>query len=216
MADAKITALTECTDPQSTDILPIVDDPAGTPVTKKVTVANLVPAASDTVAGKIELATQAEVDTGTDTTRAVTPATLASTNCKITAAPASDHAASGVTLTLTAAAAVNIGDLCYINSSGKAALVDADAIASCLGIVMATASISADAAGTFLLMGVVRDDTWNWTIGGAIYASTTGTTGNTLTQTAPSGASDVIEIVGVAITADVMIFLPNLVTVEHA
>jgi hypothetical protein len=35
------------------------------------------PAASDTVAGKVELATTAEIDTGTDTTRAITPAGLA-------------------------------------------------------------------------------------------------------------------------------------------
>lgn len=35
------------------------------------------PAATTTVAGKVELATQAEVDTGTDADRAVTPATLA-------------------------------------------------------------------------------------------------------------------------------------------
>jgi hypothetical protein len=37
----------------------------------------IVPAASETVQGKIELATQAEVNAGTDTARAVTPATLA-------------------------------------------------------------------------------------------------------------------------------------------
>lgn len=37
MADAKITALTAETAPVSTDILPMVDDPGGTPVTKKVT-----------------------------------------------------------------------------------------------------------------------------------------------------------------------------------
>lgn len=34
-----------------------------------------VPAASETAAGKVELATQAEVNTGTDTTRVITPAT---------------------------------------------------------------------------------------------------------------------------------------------
>ena len=37
----------------------------------------VAPPASDTVAGIVELATQAEVDAGTDTTRAITPATLA-------------------------------------------------------------------------------------------------------------------------------------------
>src|SRR3990172_5955184 len=41
MADAKITALTENTTPVSTDIVPMVDDPAGTPLTQKVTIANL-------------------------------------------------------------------------------------------------------------------------------------------------------------------------------
>jgi hypothetical protein len=42
MANSKITALTETTTPLLTDILPIVTDPAGTPVTKKVTTANIL------------------------------------------------------------------------------------------------------------------------------------------------------------------------------
>lgn len=43
MSDQKITALTElAATPDDADILPIVDDVAGTPVTKKITVANLL------------------------------------------------------------------------------------------------------------------------------------------------------------------------------
>ena len=42
MADAKITALTELTSVDSADLLAIVDDPSGTPITKKITKANLV------------------------------------------------------------------------------------------------------------------------------------------------------------------------------
>ena len=42
MADVKITELSALTAPVTTDVLPIVSDPAGTPVTKKVTVANLL------------------------------------------------------------------------------------------------------------------------------------------------------------------------------
>lgn len=42
MADTKITGLPALTAPIVTDILPIVDDPAGTPITSKVTVANLI------------------------------------------------------------------------------------------------------------------------------------------------------------------------------
>lgn len=41
MADTKITALTEMTTPVDTDLVPVVDDPAGTPLTQKLTFANL-------------------------------------------------------------------------------------------------------------------------------------------------------------------------------
>lgn len=44
MADTKISALSALTAVDPDDLVPIVDDPAGTPVTKKITVANLVPA----------------------------------------------------------------------------------------------------------------------------------------------------------------------------
>ena len=43
MADVKITGLTELTRVASGDILEIVDDPGGVPLSRKITVANLVP-----------------------------------------------------------------------------------------------------------------------------------------------------------------------------
>lgn len=43
MADTKITGLTANTAPLITDILPMVDDPGGTPATQKITIANLIP-----------------------------------------------------------------------------------------------------------------------------------------------------------------------------
>lgn len=45
-----------------------------------------IPDATDTVKGKVELATSAEVITGTDTTRAITPSGLAATTYKVTVA----------------------------------------------------------------------------------------------------------------------------------
>jgi hypothetical protein len=42
VANAKITALTSVTTLASADVFPVVDDPAGSPVTKKVTFGNLV------------------------------------------------------------------------------------------------------------------------------------------------------------------------------
>lgn len=38
---AKITELTALTTPANSDVIPIVDDPSGSPATKKITVANL-------------------------------------------------------------------------------------------------------------------------------------------------------------------------------
>ena len=43
MVDSKITDLSENTDPQDDDLLLIVDDPGGSPVDEKITLANLAP-----------------------------------------------------------------------------------------------------------------------------------------------------------------------------
>ena len=42
MADSKISDLTELTTVDNADLIAIIDDPSGTPVTKKITKANLV------------------------------------------------------------------------------------------------------------------------------------------------------------------------------
>lgn len=135
----------------------------------------------------------------------------------ITAAPGSDHASTGVYISLSANEAQAFGDVCYINVDGQAQLVDADAAATANAVVMcADATIALDATGTYLMYGVARDDTWAWTVGGKIYITTTGTTANTLSQTAPTGAADIVQCVGVATHADRMMFMPNLVQVELA
>ncbi|NCX94332.1 MAG: hypothetical protein EBX40_06630 [Gammaproteobacteria bacterium] len=74
----KLTDRTELTSIASGDIIHVVDvsdttDSAGG-TSKKITQDNLIPDASATVKGKVELATSAETITGTDATRAVTPA----------------------------------------------------------------------------------------------------------------------------------------------
>ena len=49
MADTKITALTEDTAPLTTDLVMTVDDPGGSPVNKKVTIANLLRTKADAI-----------------------------------------------------------------------------------------------------------------------------------------------------------------------
>lgn len=134
----------------------------------------------------------------------------------ITAAPGSDLTYTGPRISLKAHQNVAFGDLCYINSDGEATLVDADAIGTVGAFAIAVATILADASGYFALPGaLLRNDAWNWTVGGRIYASTTGTTTNTLTQTPPSGTDDAIQIVGVATHADRMFFYPQLLMYTH-
>lgn len=50
MADSKISDLTALTTPESNDLLAIVDDPSGSPITKKITKRNLSKIAFDSTA----------------------------------------------------------------------------------------------------------------------------------------------------------------------
>lgn len=125
--------------------------------------------------------------------------------------PDSDHTFSGPSVSMTAGEDLAFPEVVYCKSDGKMGKADADAAATAPVVAMASATIANNAAGVFILPGsFVRDDTWNWTIGGLIYLSTTA---GELTQTAPSGTDDVVQIVGWAYTADVMFFYPQLVTV---
>jgi len=125
---------------------------------------------------------------------------------------------SGILIRLVANETQAIGDACYINSSGNAQIAKADVIANAnVFVVCADASISASATGNYLLWGLVRNDSSpSWTVGsptGLIYLSTTGTTTNTLTQTAPTSAANVVQVLGVALTTHIWLF-KELTTVE--
>lgn len=134
----------------------------------------------------------------------------------LTAAPGADHTAYGVKITLTASENQAFGDVCYIASDGEATIADADALATADGLFMCLETVTTGSSASYLMFGIARDDTWTWTVGGLIYLSTTGTTGNTMTQTAPSGAADIVQILGKATHADRMYFRPELVTIELA
>jgi len=131
---------------------------------------------------------------------------------RIDPTPDSDHTGHGEIWPMTAGEDLVFGDACYVKSDGKLWKGDADAIATANVLFLALATISADAEGDFLHRGVARDDSWDWTVGGQIYLSCTA---GALTQTAPSGTDDVIQILGIATHADRMIWAPTLVQVEH-
>jgi hypothetical protein len=126
-------------------------------------------------------------------------------------APASDHNTAGVLTSYTAGESLVFGDFCYVKVDGKLWKADADAAATLPIVAMAAATIAGDAAGNFLTYGWARDDTWAWTVGGIVYASTTA---GALTQTQPSGNGDQVQAVGVATHADRIFFSPALTVVE--
>ncbi len=115
-----------------------------------------------------------------------------------------DHTYSGNSFEGTAGETLALFNLVYLKSDGKYWKADADAASTMPGVAMASGVIAADAVGVFVApVSYVRDDSWAWTVGGALYAS--GTAGG-LTET----AGTVPEIVGYAVTADVIFFFPLL------
>lgn len=124
------------------------------------------------------------------------------------AIPGADHTWTGETITATAGENLTIGQVAYQKSDGKFWKTDADAVATAKGLLlMATASISADASGVFLKCGFLRDDDFAWTIGAELFLDTA--TAGGMTETAPSGTDDVVRLVGYAWTADIVRFDPD-------
>lgn len=137
-------------------------------------------------------------------------------NTSVVGAPSANQS-SGMIVGLTSAQTQAIGDVCTIDSTGKATLAKADAIANASAVLIATGAVSGSGANTYLLVGILRlNASASWTKGGLIYLSATGTTGNTMTQTAPSGANNVIQVLGIALDVGTILFNPSLVQVEHA
>lgn len=133
------------------------------------------------------------------------------------ATPDSDHTGSGTKATFTNGngGSVNFGDVCFIQTDGDLEFADADGVSTMPGFVMALATITATSAGEWLVQGFARDASWSWTIGGEIFISLTATTGNTLTQTAPSASGDIVQIVGIATSATEMYFYGDFSTATN-
>jgi len=130
------------------------------------------------------------------------------------ALPDKDHSGNGLkTNHINAGATITFGQVLYLASDGEWALADADASSTCQGLISIALEGGTDGnALNVLLNGFMRDDSWNWTAGGLIYASTTA---GGLTQTAPSGTDDVVKIVGLALTPDIIYFHPEITVVVH-
>lgn len=121
---------------------------------------------------------------------------------------------SGIKGTFTAGENLVFGEIAYLKAAdGKMWKTDADAEATTKPfIAMALGSISADASGSFLLIGFIREDDWDWTVGAPLFIGAT--TAGGMTSTAPSTAGQFVRCVGQAISADQIWFKPDNCWVE--
>lgn len=130
-----------------------------------------------------------------------------------------DHGFCGVQVVGTAGENLAIGDVCYLKSDGKYWKAQGDAAATMPAVAMATAAITADAAGVLLLDGYLRnDDGWGGalTVGSPALLYVSAATAGALTQTAPSGSGEFVQVIGYAHGARTVRFKPELSILELA
>jgi hypothetical protein len=115
---------------------------------------------------------------------------------------ASDDSYAGRAITgVNAGATIAQWEAVYMGSGGEWLLADAtDDTAAPMRGLAAEAGTDGNPM-TVVTEGVIRNDAWAWTIGGAIYLSTAA---GGLTQTAPNATGEIVQPVGFAITADLM------------
>jgi hypothetical protein len=93
----------------------------------------------------------------------------------------------------------------YYWTSGSAwALADADSSATAQGLLGMAIGVQFNSG--MMLRGYAYRSAWNWTPGQVLYLSTTD---GDITSTQPSGTSDIVRVVGYAISADIIYFNPS-------
>ena len=127
-----------------------------------------------------------------------------------------DENASGITATFTAGDTQNRGDVVYFKAGdSKMWRADADTAAEMPVRAMAAANISADASCVYLLHGFLEDNGTfpTYTVGATIYAPEAE---GPPTETRPSSTGDLVQVLGFAITSQLLYFNPSVDVIEHA
>ena len=137
-------------------------------------------------------------------------------NLSLKMEPTSDDTTSGIYVTMQVDTnSTGVGCPLYLAADGNWDEADASAIATApaTGLAMETGT---GAGKKVLLFGIMRNDGWAFTIGpGELSLVFLSPTIGTLTQTVPSGANEVIQAVGFALSDDVLFFNPTLHAIEH-
>jgi|GEM_PF-1599819 len=122
---------------------------------------------------------------------------------------------SGLVMTLTAGEALSKYDVCYRDvTTTKVKKAQANAAGTVPALYMALADIAQDASGPFLAIGRIANSGWGWTIGDELLVSDDVAGG--MTQTLPADPGDQVQRVGMAESATVVYFKPDVTVVEVA
>ena len=126
----------------------------------------------------------------------------------ILSALSANDTCSGTVIRFISGEIMDLGEAGYLKGAdSRVWKALATGIGTMPAIVLAFVVPAAGALSYYLLQGTMRHDAWNWTPGGLLYVSRT--TAGALTQTAPSTPGDLVQAVGVAITADIILFNPS-------
>lgn len=107
---------------------------------------------------------------------------------------------------IPAGAAIAQWEAVYLASDGTWKLADGNGSGTYPARGLAVAAAASSAAVTVIQKGYVRNDAWNWAVGGNVYLSNTP---GALTQTATSTSGERLQALGYAVTADKIALIVN-------
>ena len=116
-----------------------------------------------------------------------------------------------VTSNLPTAIAVNFGDVVFVSASGELAKANASSSATSFVFGMVVVSALLGNTPTILRSGYVRNDDWNFTIGGALYLSASA---GSISQTKPAEEGQWINALGISYDTGRIQFNPGNVLSE--
>ena len=131
---------------------------------------------------------------------------------KLTETMAADTDASGIISSATVDVnTVGFGGLLTMQADGDYGDASDDANIPCIAMALGTTG-----AIDILLLGVVRNDAWNWTVASGIVNLVYLGSDGAMTQTPTTTSTEIVQVVGYARTADEMFFNPQLTWIEVA
>jgi hypothetical protein len=105
----------------------------------------------------------------------------------------------------------------YLGTDDEVHECDADEIAKmpCIGVSINTSNVTDGNPIEVMVLGLIRDESFTdfGTNGAPLYVSTTV---GVMSNTAPSGTDDVVQVVGHSIGEKLIFVQPCLTTIEHA